>query len=278
MTKHQAEIAVTRHGIADSASWLFVPGHRPEQFAKGIAAAPQMLVLDLEDGVPVSEKAQARQAITEWLTHGGVGCVRVNAASSPEFSRDLEVLRRLSGLRCVILSKSEDVAAIDEAAEEIDRPVIPLIETALGVANVRSLAAAAGAARLALGAVDLTLDLGIANDDENLAHARYELVLASRVAGLAAPLDSVPMNFGDPDAIYTMSHLSRQRGFGGRMCIHPSQVSPINRAYLPDEAELKWARGVIENASEDGPSQMEGSMIDLPVLERARRILAARGV
>ncbi|CUR56751.1 putative citrate lyase beta chain [metagenome] len=264
------------HSLAASAtSWLFVPGHRPDLFSKGVSSGADMLVLDLEDGVPSDAKPAARAAVGDWLSGGHTATVRVNAADTAWLADDVLALAGLPGLEAVVLAKAEEVDAVDRLRDELGVPVVLLVETAKGVARVRDLAQARGAARLALGAVDLTLDLGTSQDEENLMLARLELVLASRLGGLAKPLDSVPMGFVDIDAIKASSQTSRRAGFGGRLCIHPAQVAPVNASYLPDEKELAWARAVMANASEAGPTQLEGSMIDRPVVERARRVIAS---
>ncbi len=157
--------------------------------------------------------------------------------------------------------------------------MLPLLETALGVWNARALAQVPRVERLAFGSVDFQLDTGITGDQEELLYARSRLVLASRVASILPPVDSVTMALDDMTRLREDVARARRLGFGGKLCIHPRQVETINQGFAPTEAERAWARRVLEaaeatEATGAGALRLDGELIDRPVIERARSILA----
>ena len=149
------------------------------------------------------------------------------------------------------------------------------METALGIWNARALAQAPLVERLAFGAVDFMLDTGISGEQEELLYARSRLVLASRVASILPPVDGVTMALDDLTRLQEDVVRARRLGFGGKLCIHPKQVETINQGFVPTEAELAWARRVLEAADSTGVGalRLDGELIDRPEIERARSIL-----
>jgi citrate lyase subunit beta/citryl-CoA lyase len=131
--------------------------------------------------------------------------------------------------------------------------------------------------RLAFGAIDLKLDLGIAGDDEELNAFRTELVLASRLANIGAPIDGVTTAIDDADLIGRDAMRARRFGFGAKLCIHPKQVDIVNDTFAPSNAETEWARRVVNAAAngDDGAVSVDGKMVDKPVLALAGRILGS---
>ncbi len=259
-------------GLGGIIAPLFVPAHRPERFAKAAASGADAIILDLEDAVPVDAKEAARAALRS-LPDGVPVLVRINAAGTPWHEGDLAALRDLSitgPLAGIVLPKAEVLADIARVA--LLHPVVALIETARGLAGARQIAAAHGVARLAFGSIDFAADLGCGHEREALASARCELVLASRLAGLAAPLDGVTANFRDDAAAAGDARYARMLGFGGKLAIHPQQVAPILGGFRPLDEEADWARRVL--ASGDGAVALDGAMIDEPVRARARWVLA----
>lgn len=260
-------------------SCLFVPGNRPERYAKAAASGCHAVIVDLEDSVPAADKAGARDAAAGWLREG-CGAVarllRVNAADSADFAADAE-LCRAAAVDGVVLAKAESVEQLDALAAGA-APLLPLIETARGLAAVAAIAAHPRTARLLFGALDLQLDLDIEDEDEGLLLFRSQLVLASRLAGLPPPLDGVTATLR-PEALSRDARRARRLGFGGKLCIHPVQVAAVNAAFLPSEAQLAWARRVCAAAERagGGATTLDGVMVDLPVLRRAERVLAAAG-
>jgi citrate lyase subunit beta/citryl-CoA lyase len=256
---------------------LFVPGNRPERFDKALAAQPDVVILDLEDAVATGEKAPARENIARWLAAGRPGMVRINASGTRWHSDDLELIRiyRVP----VMLAKAESsvqIRRIIDVAPEI--PVVPLVETAAGILAVSEICAAPGVVRLAFGSIDFANEIGVDPDDrEALLLHRSMLVLASAAAGLPAPVDGVTTTFIDSVAVSADFAYARRLGMGAKLCIHPAQVDAVHEATTPSASEVEWARKVVasfDNA-DGSAAAVDGRMVDAPVVERARRILAA---
>ena len=259
-------------------SYLFVPGDRPERFAKACASGAHAVIVDLEDAVAPENKAAARAAVAAWLHPDHPVIVRINAADTEWFREDCALAGR-PGVAGILLPKAErleDIAALRAAGAPM---VLPLIETAAGYDQARTLAGAAGVQRLVFGSIDFQLDLGITGEDEALLAFRSGLVLASRLAGIAAPVDGVSTALDDPARLAADAARARQLGFGGKLCIHPKQVQGVNAAFSPSEAEVSWAKRVLEAAgSANGAAiAVDGKMVDRPVLLRARAILDEAG-
>ncbi|MDB5893318.1 MAG: CoA ester lyase [Rhodoferax sp.] len=266
-------------------TYLFVPGTRPERFAKALASGADALVLDLEDAVAPEDKDAARRHVAEWLKAADAAdrqraVVRINDAASPWFADDLAALQGTAAAQ-VMLPKAEhadQVAAVRRALP--GGAVLALIESARGVAEVDRVAAAAGVSRLVFGTLDFALDLGLAIDVEavGLTYAAARIAIASRLAGLASPVAGVTPQLDDESRLLADLALARCHGFGAKLCIHPRQVLPVHRALQPDEAELAWARRVLAaDAATPGVARLDGRMVDLPVVRQARRTLLAAG-
>ena len=270
----------------DPRTYLFVPGNRPERFAKALASGTDAIVLDLEDAVALSSKAQARDAIAQWSrdvpeTDRARIVVRVNDAQSAGFADDLRLLRdaRIAG---VMLPKAESSAQVQAVRAAVpDACVLALIESACGIANVQQVARADGVARLVFGTLDyaLDLDLDITDGSDALVHAASVLAIASRVAGLAAPVAGVTPQLDDDQRLLTDLAWSRRHGFGAKLCIHPRQVAPVHAALTPSAQDLAWARRVLAaEAVSPGAARLDGRMIDRPVVLQAQRTLHRVGV
>jgi citrate lyase subunit beta/citryl-CoA lyase len=258
-------------------SYLFVPGNRPDRFAKAWQSGADAVILDLEDAVPVAQKDQARETVAAWLSLERPTYVRINGPGTPWFERDLEVMRK-PGIMGIVLPKAEHPEQIAQVAASLigEARVLPILETALGVWNAHALAQAPGVERVAFGAIDFQLDTGITGEHEELLYARSRLVLASRVAGILPPVDGVTTALDDIARLRGDVERARHLGFGGKLCIHPKQVETINRGFVPTDAEIAWARRILEAAEGSGMGalQLNGEMIDRPVIERARMIMA----
>lgn len=261
--------------VRDALVFLFVPAHRPERFEKAAAAAPDAVILDLEDAVPLAAKDEARAALRRDFTDRAV-IVRVNAAGTPWHATDLAAVAHLEPA-ALMLPKAESVAVLDAVAASAPRlPLIALVESAAGLAAARTLAAHPAVARLAFGSVDFCADLGCAHVREALVSARAELVLASRLAGLPAPIDGVTTAIEDEALVIDDAHYARALGFGGKLAIHPRQITPVRTGFAPDAGEIAWAQKVV--ASGDGAAAVDGAMVDEPVRIRARAILSRAGL
>lgn len=262
-------------------TYLFVPGTRPERFVKALASGADMVVLDLEDAVVADDKATARGAITTWFATASAQdrsriVVRINDAGSTWFADDLAALRG-AGVGSVLLPKVESAEQIATAKAAFpNADVLALIESARGVARVDGLAAA-GASRLVFGTLDfaLDLDMDISTDASGLAYAASRIAIASRVAGLPAPVAGVTPQLDDAARLLLDLADARRLGFGAKLCIHPRQVQTIHAALRPTAEALDWARRVLlAEAASPGAARLDGRMVDRPVVLQAQRTLA----
>lgn len=254
---------------------LFVPADRPDRFAKAAGSGADATIIDLEDAVAPPAKDKARGALADNLP-GGTVVVRINAVETSWHRADVETLARLSPVG-VMVPKVEEPAGLEELVGEFGsgRLFVAMIESARGVREAERIAAVPGITQLAFGPADLQNDLGCGPDREAMLAARSAIVLASRLAGLAAPLDGPTFEFGDATQIDSDARYARMLGFGGKLCIHPSQVAPVIEAFLPSPDERAWAETVLAAAGSDGAAAVDGAMIDAPVIARARKIIAA---
>jgi len=255
-------------------SCLFVPGNRPERFAKACSSGADAVIIDLEDAVPPGERSAARANAAGWISPEHPVLIRVNGAGTEWFRDDISICT-IPGVAGVVLPKAERV----EDIQLIGKPVLPLIETARGFWNVSALAHAPNVQRLIFGSIDFQLDLGIHGEGEELLYFRSQLVLVSRVAGLPAPVDGITTVFDTPDAVRADTQRARRLGFGGKLCIHPRQVDIVNECFGPTPEEKAWAKRVIQAAATAGGAaiSLDGEMIDRPVLARALELLKQSG-
>ncbi len=257
-------------------SYLFVPATRPERIGKALAAGAGAVIVDLEDAVAPDAKVEARQALAGWLAQAqGRVLVRVNAADTDWFGDDLALCGH-AAIDGVVLPKAErraDLVRVGTVAA--GKRLYPLIETAAGYDAARDLASSPGVERLVFGSIDFQVDLGIDGEGDELLMFRSGLVLASRLAGIASPVDGVSTAIDDADALRADVERSRKLGFGAKLCIHPRQVAVVNAAYKPSAAEVDWARRVLEAAERSGGAAVavDGKMVDKPVILKARAIL-----
>jgi len=283
---------------------LFAPGNHPRRIEKAFTLGADAVILDLEDSVPLADKATTRAPVSQALAHPRScrGYVRVNAMGTPYCYGDL-VATVGKGVDGVVLPKVEsaaDLHAIDWLLANLERDkglqvgaldLIPIIETAAGLSRIerilqaRTLKPYSGVwrvRRVAFGAADFSqdLDLSPAYDEPELEYARARIVLASRAAGLEGPLDSPWFHFKDNEGFGRAIARSRRAGYQGRLCIHPDQVSVANAGYAPTADEIAAAERVVAafRAAEAGGTaaiQVDGQMVDYPVAQRAERLLKA---
>ena len=255
-------------------SFLFVPGNRPDRYDKACASGAGAVIVDLEDAVAPGDKPAARQSLVDWLGPGRGVVVRVNAPGSEWFVDDLRACAH-DAVVAIVLPKAERREHIDQVGEICGaRPVLPLIETARGLWDALTIARSPNVLSLFFGSLDFQADLNATDDD--LLYARSQLVLVSRVAGIAAPIDGVTQSIDDPELLRRDCQRARQLGFGGKLCIHPNQVDIVNRCFSPSMDDLDWARRVVDAFARSGGNVavLDGRMIDRPVLLRAQAILA----
>ncbi len=278
-------------------SKLFVPGSRPELFAKALAGDADALSFDLEDAVAEARKAEARAMVADFVAGAAVAqsakliIVRTNAPDSPHFGADLAALAR-PGVTLLNLPKIEspqallDAVAALEAAEHANAVTHPIgllvnIETPRALADAARIAAAhPRVAGLQLGLGDLFEPYGIDRTDPRNVHAAmFALRMAAAQAGVFA-MDGAFAALDDDDGYREEARMARRLGFIGKSCVHPRQVALANAAFAPSEAELAAARRIVEAAQAAGAQGrgafvVDGRMIDPPFLKRAQALLAA---
>lgn len=256
---------------------LFVPADRPERIAKAAATTASGIIADLEDAVAPSGKIAARNGLAAALAalsqpHDKRIFVRVNAPGTPWHQDDLAALAGLP-LDGLILPKTESPDDIEQTRIATGRrlPVWALIETAAGLAAVRDIAT--GADRLLFGSIDFAADLACAHSREALLLARLEIVLASRLRNLAAPIDGVTVAVKDEAETEADARYAASLGFGGKLLIHPAQIAPAQRGFAPGADEIAWAERVLAASPDGSAVALDGAMVDAPVIARARAII-----
>lgn len=253
---------------------LFVPGDRPDRFAKAQAAGPDAVILDLEDAVAPAAKVQARAGLADGIAAMGAVLpllVRINAAGTDWHAADLLAVRDLP-LAGVLLPKAEGPDDLARVAEATGKPVIALVESARGLHAIHALAPKA--ARIAFGSIDYAADLAMGHSRDALLLARGQIVLAARLAGLPPPIDGVTAAIGDAAAMAADCAHAVEMGFGGKLLIHPAQIAPARAGFAPPQAEVDWARRIVTAAAQGGAAlRVDGAMVDAPVIARARQIL-----
>lgn len=265
-------------GDGPARSWLFVPATRPDRFAKAAASGADRVILDLEDAVAPDEKADARRGLmTATIPRDVPVYVRVNSALTPWFEEDLGVARTLA-IRGVLLPKADSASHVERVLAAIapEHVVVPIIETAAGLWNVLDVARCPRVERLVFGALDFTLDTGIHDADGAFDSVRSRIVVASKVAGIAPPVDLVTLAIDDQEQLRRHAARSWSFGFGGKLCIHPKQIPITNDAFRPSDEEVAWARAILDELatrSGDAVFSHNGELVDRPVIERAKQVI-----
>ncbi len=256
-------------------AWLFCPADRPERFEKAAAAA-DVVILDLEDGVAAKDREAARKALIETPLDPDRTVVRVNPSATADHKADLKALAHTK-YATVMLAKTESAQQVSALAP-LD--VVALIETPLGALHVVDLARANNVTALMWGAEDLFAVLGgTANRQADgtyrdvARHVRSQTLLAAKAYGCIA-LDSVYLDIKALDGVRREVDDAVAVGFDAKVAIHPSQVAVIRAGYAPTAEQVEWARAVLAAAAnERGVFQFDGLMVDAPVLRRAERIV-----
>ena len=257
-------------------AYLFCPADRPERFAKAAAVA-DVVIVDLEDGVAPERRNEARENVRNSTLDPATTIIRVNPTSSPEHERDLAMLHDTS-YTTLMLAKT---SSADEVRSLNHFNVIALCESAEGVVALEDIAACRNVVGLMWGSEDLVASLGGSSSrphDGSLRdvarYARARTLIAARARHLLA-LDAVLLNFEDLDALALEAADAAAMGFTGTPCVHPTQVGVVRAAYAPSEAQISWARRVLEGTNgREGAVRVDRLMVDGPVLAQARQILS----
>ena len=273
-------------------SYLFAPGNHERRVEKALGLGADVVILDLEDAVAISEKKSTRELINKTLEQPR-NCavfVRVNAYDTEFCYGDIcsIVSENLDGIVLPKLESLEDLRSIDWLLGNLEQErrlpngsidLMPIIETAVGLVNIREIARAdTRVKRLAFGGGDYTRDLGMewTLKEDELLPVRSEMVLASRFGKLEPPVDTVFIHIKEHDAFRSSCSNILGLGFQGKMCIHPDQVPVTNETFTPDPEEVKWSQRVIDEfakAEKAGIAsiQIDGYFVDYPIVEKAQR-------
>lgn len=262
-------------------SWLFVPGSRPDQFLKAASSGTDAIILDLEDAVAEADKDRSREFVLKYLAANDRPstplAVRINPLSRVLGLRDLAALATVRPAPdYVVIPKAEHsdhLSLVTSVLREQGSPVeiVPLIESALGIAEAARLATSSPAlAALMFGAADYAADLGLDVTETNLSFARSTIVNAAAAAAIPA-IDSPDFEIDDGERLFTQSRFARATGFHGKMAIHPRQISPIRDAFAPTDAELERAHAIL-SANIESVVRIDGKMVDAAMVRWARRI------
>jgi citrate lyase subunit beta/citryl-CoA lyase len=273
-------------------SYLFAPGNHERRVEKALGLGADVVILDLEDAVAISEKKSTRELINKTLEQPR-NCavfVRVNAYDTEFCYGDIcsIVSENLDGIVLPKLESLEDLRSIDWLLGNLEQErglpngsidLMPIIETAVGLVNIREIARAdTRVKRLAFGGGDYTRDLGMewTLKEDELLPIRSEMVLASRFGKLEPPVDTVFIHIKEHDAFRSSCSNILGLGFQGKMCIHPDQVPVTNETFTPDPEEVKWSQRVIDEfakAEKAGIAsiQIDGYFVDYPIVEKAQR-------
>lgn len=279
-------------------SLLFVPGNRPDMLDKALGLRPDLFVPDMEDSVPASEKRSARMCVSDHLSRLAETdrpvLPRVNAIGSALIDEDLAAVvgPHVYGVSVGKVGSVSDLAVLDAKLSRLETAaglapgsirVVAWLETAAGIVGAADICrSSARLAAVAFGAEDLTNDMEMprhvdGGENPALAFARSSITLAARAAGIPA-LDTPFFGFRDPDGLERDCARARAAGFGGKFAIHPAQIDVINRAFSPSPQEVERALREVEafEAAERegrGSTSLDGQVIDVPVVERARKLL-----
>jgi citrate lyase subunit beta/citryl-CoA lyase len=259
-------------------SYLFAPGHNEKLLHRVFDAGADAVMLDLEDAVPPPAKTRARAMVAEALRHRAAW-VRINAVNTETAVADLEAVGGLAdGIRIPKVESAADVRWVRDRAP--DTPLICAIESARGILAAQEIAAVPGVRHMSLGGVDLRRDLGATDGNLQTLYARSHLVVVSRAAGLEPPIDSVYARLGDEAGLRAQTEFARSLGFFGKSAIHPRQLPVLHDVFTPSAEEVEWSHTVLDAFHAAGGEAVklpDGEFVDLPVADRARRLLELAG-
>ncbi|WP_201512752.1 HpcH/HpaI aldolase/citrate lyase family protein [Psychrobacter alimentarius] len=273
------------NAISYNKTWLFVPATRIDRIEKAFASGADAVIVDLEDAVAKQYKAKAREALKNYYDDQNAKqtyepiWLRINQAGSEEFFKDIVLCQRMSNLAGVLLAKAERAEDIESIHQLTGLPVIALIESAIGLYQIDSMAKAVGLVAFSYGFLDLCNDLqvqvGTPSADLIANQIRYQLILTSKVHQLSPPIDTIYPDFKDGVGLSNRVNLWSQMGMAGMLCVHPKQVASVQQALQPTDKALEFAKRVIEEYERSGQAvfKIDGEMVDAPVIARSRQLL-----
>jgi citrate lyase subunit beta / citryl-CoA lyase len=274
-------------------TWMFIPGNQQRRIDKVSELDADIFIYDLEDSVPLQEKMAARVLVAKSIENNQhlQNYVRINDVTTPDFLEDLSFIF-VKGLKGIVIPKANDPRDIIRVEKEVDEleernhlpkgsiKLVPLIETALGIHHAYDIAVSSKRIhQMAFGAIDYCLDINaeLTKSGMELLYARSQLIVASRAAGIEAPVDTVFLNILDSEGIRKESEYVKQLGFQGKLVIHPNQIPIVNTIFIPTQEEIKEAKEIVsafKKAAEKGIAslQINGKMVDYPVVNKAIKV------
>lgn len=273
--------------LHNACTFLFVPATRPERLAKALASGADMVIADWEDAVAPADKPAARTGLEHAVRELPEPerqrlLVRINARGTPWFEDDVRALARLAaaGAAGAVVPKAESADALRQIAATAGPRclLVPLVESVAGLDAADALARAPQVARLAFGHLDFQVDAGMqcSEDESELLPVRLELVMASRRAGLARPIDGITTDTRGAGRIAHDARRALRLGFGAKLCIHPAQLPLVDAVFTPSAEAVEHAQAVVQTmrAAQNGVCVVGGRMVDAPVLRLAEQTLA----
>jgi len=269
---------VTTADLLGARTFLFAPGHRSDLVPKAMRTSADVVICDLEDGVPADLREEARHQVDELLgLSPGALAVRMSAVDSADGQADLALLaQHRQSLLGIVIAKCESPEHLRTVRDAVpDVPLLLLIESAHGLDQLDTLTSLGlPNLRLVLGSLDLAVDLDCDPGSETVTWSAARLVVASRRGDLPSPVSGVTPQTDDPVAVHESARLARAMGFTGKLCIHPAQLAPAAEGLAPTAASVAWARSITAAAIRTGgTTAIGGEMVDAPVVARAERIL-----
>lgn len=257
-------------------SMLFVPANRPERYSKALNSGSDAVIIDLEDAVPEADKLTARVQLKQWLiAHPEQQVmIRVNADQTPWFTEDIQ-LAQYANVCAIILPKAEQHSSFAAILHIRELEIYPIIETPYGMAHVEEIAGFAAVQALIFGSIDFQLEMQMSGDALELMYFRNKIALASKLAGIAQPIDGVTADFSNLELLSDEALQAKKLGFQGKLCIHPRQVDIVQRVFQPSRAEIQWAKEILAavQLAQGQTISLNGKMIDKPIIRQAEKIL-----
>lgn len=257
-------------------SFLFVPANRPERYTKALNSGSDAVIIDLEDAIPAEHKLESRALLKQWLLDHPTEkvMIRVNAFQTEWFAEDIQ-LAQFSNVIAIVLPKAEQLQEFEAIQHIRTIDIYPIIETPYGMAQVKEIAQFPAVRALMFGSIDFQLEMDMSGDFLELMYFRNKIALASKLAGIANPIDGVTADFGNTELVMTETLQAKKLGFQGKLCIHPSQVKIVNQTFNSSPEEIQWAQQVLEavKAADGQTISLNGKMIDKPIISKAEKIL-----
>jgi (S)-citramalyl-CoA lyase len=260
-------------------SLLFVPGTRPDRFAKALASGADCVCIDLEDAVPAGEKQAARLAAIAAVSTDKRVAIRINGLRTKAGIEDLLALEESDARPALVLlpmcESPTEIAIARGVLGDDTICFVPLLETVDGIASARDIAAQPGVAGLMFGGADYSAQLGIEMAWEPLVAARAAIMMAAAAEGRYA-IDVPFVDIADESGLLREAKRSKAMGFAAKAAIHPAQISAIHRAFRPSAEDIAEAQEAVAafEAANGAAVKFRGRMLEAPFMARYRKILS----